>query len=126
MRDRCAVIYCKTRDGKSTNREKDREKQKGSEPHNSHSESVNYVPGPNCQPCSRTVPSWKEVEMPSARAVEDRTYLDLGLTDAAIAAVAREHKCAVLTDYLDLYLLLIHEYPKVFNFTHLRERVWGV
>lgn len=66
----------------------------------------------------------KETEMPSARAVEDRTYADLGLTDAAIAAVAREHRCAVLTDDLDLYLLMSRDCQNVLNFTHLRERAW--
>jgi predicted nucleic acid-binding protein len=67
-----------------------------------------------------------EPEMPSARAAQSRPYEDLGLVDAAIAAVAREHKCAVLTDDLDLYLALSRESMPVLNFTHLRARDWGM
>jgi len=46
----------------------------------------------------------EEPEMPSARAVQSRPYENQGLADAAIATVALEHKCAVLTDDLDLYI----------------------
>jgi hypothetical protein len=59
-------------------------------------------------------------EMPSARAAEDVLYPRLGLVDAAIGAVARAHKCTVLTDDLDLYHLLIREKVKTLNFTFLR------
>jgi hypothetical protein len=44
----------------------------------------------------------EEPEMPSARAAEHGVYQDLGLADAAIASVARDQACAVLTDDLDL------------------------
>ena len=67
-----------------------------------------------------------EAEMPSIRAAEDRVYEDLGLADAAIAALARDQNCAVLTDDLDLYLLLSRDNMNVLNFTHLRERAWGI
>lgn len=69
-----------------------------------------------------TIAILQEPEMPSARAAQSRPYEDLGLVDAAIAAVAREHKCAVLTDDLDLYLALSREGLPVLNFTHLRAR----
>jgi len=39
-----------------------------------------------------------EPEMPSSRAAEHKIYDDLGLADAAIASVARDHGCAVLTE----------------------------
>ena len=69
-----------------------------------------------------TIGILQEPEMPSARAAQGRLYERLGLVDAAIAAVAREHKCAVLTDDLDLYLALSREGLPVLNFAHLRER----
>lgn len=68
----------------------------------------------------------REPEMPSVRAAQSAPYESLGLVDAAIAALAREYKCAVLTDDLDLYLALSREGMAVLNFTHLRERFWGV
>ena len=61
-----------------------------------------------------------EPEMPSTRAAEDVLYPKLGLVDAAIGAVARAHKCTVLTDDLDLYHLLIRAKVKAINFTYLR------
>jgi predicted nucleic acid-binding protein len=67
-----------------------------------------------------TISTLTEVEMPSLRAAEDVLYPKLGLVDAAIGAVARAHNCTVLTDDLDLYLLLSHEKVKVINFTHER------
>jgi len=67
-----------------------------------------------------------EPEMPSARAAQSPSYADLGLVDAAIASIADEHKCTVLTDDLDLYLALSTADVPVLNFTHLRERTWGV
>jgi len=67
-----------------------------------------------------------EAEMPSARASDDLLYKSHGLVDAAIAAVARDYHCAVLTDDLDLYLSLMREQVEVFNFTHLRAAEWGM
>ena len=58
----------------------------------------------------------------SAQAALDPAYPVLGLVDASIATVAREHECAVLTDDLDLYLWLQRDGVSVLNFTHLRAR----
>lgn len=71
-----------------------------------------------------TVSLLKEAEMPSARAADDRFYEDLGLVDAAIAAVARAHNCGVLTDDLDLFLRLSRDKVPVLNFTHVRAHAW--
>jgi predicted nucleic acid-binding protein len=68
----------------------------------------------------------QEVEMPSIRAAEDPLYNDLGLADAAIGALARTHKCTVLTDDLDLYVRLSRDHVRVINFAHLRAQQWGV
>jgi len=73
-----------------------------------------------------TISTMKEVEMPSMRAAEDPLYQRLGLVDGAIASVARAHNCAVLTDDLDLYLLLSRDNVAVLNFTHLRALAWGI
>jgi hypothetical protein len=66
----------------------------------------------------------REPEMPSARAAESSTYERLGLADAAITTVAREHNCTVLTDDFDLYMALTREGLSAVNFNHLRERDW--
>jgi predicted nucleic acid-binding protein len=78
------------------------------------------------QVLKQTISLLKEPEMPSSRAAEHRLYERLGLVDAAIAAVARDHNCAVLTDDLDLYLALGRENVPAFNFTHLRAAAWGI
>jgi len=67
----------------------------------------------------------QEPEMPSARAVKS-PYENHGLADAAIATVALEHKCAVLTDDLDLYIALTREGISAINFNHLRAQEWGL
>ena len=67
-----------------------------------------------------------ELEMPSIRAAEDPLYEDLGLADAAIGAAARVHGFEVLTDDVQLFLLLSAQQVSAFHFTHLRERHWGV
>lgn len=69
-----------------------------------------------------TISLLTEPEMPSVRAAEDVLYPELGLVDAAIGAVARAHKCTVLTDDLDLYRFLIHQKVNAVHFTHLRTR----
>jgi predicted nucleic acid-binding protein len=71
-----------------------------------------------------TISLLTEAEITSAQATKDSLYEGLGLVDAAIAAVAREHKCTVLTDDLDLYLMLQRDKLEALNFTHLRERIW--
>ena len=68
----------------------------------------------------------REPEMSSIRAAQTSFYEDFGLVYAAIAAVAREHKCAVITDDLDLYLALSGEGTPVLNFTHLKARQWSL
>jgi hypothetical protein len=72
-----------------------------------------------------TIALLTEAEIPSASAAEDVLYLDLGLVDAAIGVVARAHDCTVLTDDLDLYLLLSHETVNVIYFTYLRNQELG-
>ena len=67
-----------------------------------------------------------EVSISSVHAAEEPSFWSLGLVDAAIAAVARKHKCAVLTDNLDLYLRLQRDDVAVINFTHLRAQVFGL
>jgi predicted nucleic acid-binding protein len=74
----------------------------------------------------QTISLLNEVQITSARAAEDRVYGHLGLVDAAIAAVAREHNCTVLTDDLELYLSLQHDKIEVIYFTYLRVRALGI
>jgi hypothetical protein len=74
----------------------------------------------------RTVSALEEPAVPSVRAANDALYPPLGLADASIAVVAREHKCAVLTDDLDLYLALTREKLTALNFTHARAQRWGL
>jgi len=73
-----------------------------------------------------TITKLQEPSMPSERALQNPVYERLGLVDAAIAAVARDANCAVLTDDLDLYLALSGEAVEVYNFAHLQAREWGV
>ena len=74
----------------------------------------------------RTVSVLEEAPVPSVQAANDSLYPRHGLVDASIAAVAREQKCAVLTDDLDLFLALTREKLKAVNFTHLRAQHWGL
>jgi predicted nucleic acid-binding protein len=73
-----------------------------------------------------TISVLTEIAISSAQAVLDPSFLSLGLADAAIAVVAREHRCTVLTDDLDLYLRLLRDNVEVLNFTHLRARALGL
>ena len=68
----------------------------------------------------------QEPWMPSVRAAQSARYESLGLTDAAIMALAREHKCAVLTADFNLYQALSGDGIPVLNFAHLQELSWGV
>ncbi len=68
----------------------------------------------------------QEPEMPSARAARSNRYESHGLADAAIATIALEHKCAVLTDDLDLYIALAREGISAINFNHVRAQEWGL
>jgi rRNA-processing protein FCF1 len=71
-----------------------------------------------------TIAIFHEPHVPSHQAAGRPPYEDLGLTDSAISVVARETKCTVLTDDLDLYLSLQKEKLPVVNFTHLRQLDW--
>jgi len=72
-----------------------------------------------------TVSVLRVVEMPSARAADDRLYERLGLAAAAISAVARVRDCCVLTDDFDLFNARGLDGVPVLNSTHLREQAWG-
>jgi predicted nucleic acid-binding protein len=74
----------------------------------------------------RTLTSLHEPEMTSVRAAQALEYETLGLVDAAIATVARENGCAVLTDDLDLYLALLKQGIEAFNFSHFQASDWQV
>ena len=67
-----------------------------------------------------------EPHLPSLRASEEDVYGRLGLTDAAISSAARELGCAVLTDDLDLYLVLSRRHAEVINFTHQKALAQGL
>jgi len=66
----------------------------------------------------------QEPHVSSRQAAGGPPYERLGLADSAISIVAREKKCTVLTDDLDLYDSLVKERLPVLNFTHLRQRNW--
>lgn len=66
----------------------------------------------------------EEPHVPSLTAAGGSPYESLGLADSAISIVARQKKCTVLTDDLNLYLSLMNEDLPVVNFTHLRELNW--
>lgn len=63
-----------------------------------------------------------EPVMPSVRASQHEHYERLGLVDAAISVAARDEKCAVLTDDLDLYIALSRQGCVVINFAHIQKR----
>jgi hypothetical protein len=71
-----------------------------------------------------TIAVLNEPHVSSLRASGNPYYEDLGLTDSAITIVAREQKCEVLTDDLDMYLSLAEEGLPVVKFSHLGERNW--
>ena len=70
--------------------------------------------------------SLTEPPIASTEAAQDDSFAALGLTDAAIARVARLHECTVLTDDLDLYLYLQRSDLPVLNFTHYRAQAGTV
>jgi uncharacterized protein YaiI (UPF0178 family) len=55
--------------------------------------------------------------------VKENCFHRLGLTDAAIAALAR-HNYLFLTDDFDLYSTLVNQGVDAINFNHLRSRTW--
>ena len=66
----------------------------------------------------------EEIELSSISAVEHKLYEALGLTDAAIGAVAQIRGCIVLTDDLNLYLGLHQIGVTAYNFAHLQAQNW--
>ena len=62
-----------------------------------------------------------EPPIASTEAAQDDSFAALGLTDAAIARIARLHECTVLTDDFNLYRYLLTNELPVLNFTHLRK-----
>ncbi len=71
-----------------------------------------------------SVAVFQEPHVPSLVAVGRSPYESLGLTDSAIAIVARNKKCTVLTDDFELYFSLMREGLPVVNFSHLRQSNW--
>lgn len=63
----------------------------------------------------------QEINVPSAEASAHPLYLRLGLTDSAIAAVARRHGCSVLTNDSGLYTALSADGLHVMMFDDLRK-----
>lgn len=78
------------------------------------------------QVLKETLAVLQEPVVASIRAVQNRLYEGLGLVNAAIATLARENKCAVLTDDFDLYLALSRERIVVLDFSHLQASSWGL
>ena len=77
------------------------------------------------QVLKETLAVLREPAIASVHAVEKAPYERLGLVDAAIATLARENRCAVLTDDFDLYVALSREGIVVLNFSHLQVNSWG-
>lgn len=71
-----------------------------------------------------TIAVLQETNVPSLQASRSSCCEALGLADAAISIAAREKKCSVLTDDLDLYRSLAKEGLPVVKFSHLRESNW--
>jgi hypothetical protein len=65
---------------------------------------------------------FEEPHLPSVVAAANPVYKELGLTDSGISVVAREYRCTVLTDDLDLFLRLQRDHLDAVNFTYLRAR----
>lgn len=71
----------------------------------------------------RTVDESREHYDESRSVVKESCFRRLGLTDAAIAALAR-HNYLFLTDDFDLYSTLIKHGVDAINFNHLRSQDW--
>jgi hypothetical protein len=78
------------------------------------------------QVLKETLAVLREPAMASEHAAQNGLYVRLGLVDAAIATLARENKCAVLTDDFDLYVALSREGIAALNFSHLQASSWGL
>jgi len=71
----------------------------------------------------RTIEECHEHYDESRLVVNERCFRRLGLTDAAIAALAR-HNYLFLTDDFDLYSTLVERGVDAINLSHLRSRGW--
>ena len=71
----------------------------------------------------RVVEESREHYEESRLLVKEGCFRRLGLTDAAIAALAR-HNYLFLTDDFDLYSTLVGHGADAINFNHLRSRDW--
>jgi hypothetical protein len=72
---------------------------------------------------AKTIAVFEEPPISSLRAAGGALYEKLGLTDSAIAIVAREQRCSVLTDDFDLYHSLEKENLPVLKFSYLQATV---
>lgn len=72
---------------------------------------------------ARTVEESREHYDESRLVVKEACFQRLGLTDAAIAALAR-HNYLFLTDDFDLYSTLVNHGVDAVNFNHLRSQEW--
>lgn len=72
---------------------------------------------------ARAVRDWQEQYVASRDAVQQPEFMWLGITDAAVLAVAG-HDVEVATDDLKLYRQLLERQASAVNFTHIRTRNW--
>ena len=75
---------------------------------------------------SDTAQNLFEVYSPSGAISQSDAFIRLGLTDAGILYLLNQEKCLVLTDDLDLYVLISSSGFDAISFTHLRETYLGL
>jgi predicted nucleic acid-binding protein len=68
----------------------------------------------------------QEIFVPAVQVAEELTYPRLGLSDAGILSVARDHQCHVATDDFDLYHALTGAGLGCTYFTYLRVQQRGL
>ena len=78
------------------------------------------------QVLKETISVLDEKSISSFQATQDPNYISFGLVDTAISAIARQHQCTVLTDDLDLFLLLQSEDIAAIDFTYRRAADQGL
>jgi hypothetical protein len=64
-----------------------------------------------------------EVFVPSDRASENPSFLELGLTDATLAEAVSAGRTLITVD-LDLYLWVLRQGHEAINFAHVQEGSW--
>ena len=69
---------------------------------------------------AKQIPLLVDLTVASSLAAADLAFARLGLTDAAIAVLAKEQRVTVLTVDAPLYVHLLAVGVEVFNFNHLR------